>query len=336
MSVPDTFRALISERDEDGDGITRRVGELGPEDLPEGDVTIRVAYSSVNYKDGLAVSPTGNVAKVSPLVPGIDLAGEVVASESPDVAVGDAVLVHGYDVGVARHGGFAEYARVRGEWAVPLPDGLSARGAMALGTAGYTAGLSVQALEERGLAPDQGPVLVLGATGGVGSTAVGILAARGYEVVASTGKTGEGDFLRALGAGEVLTREETTAESKRPLESQRWAAVVDPAGGPGLAYALRTLRYGGAVASCGLTGGLPLQTTILPFILRNVALLGIDSVGTPLERRRQVWGRLANDLRPRGLEESLAREIGLDEVDPLLDEMLEGRGRGRTVVRIEH
>lgn len=332
MPIPDTFRALLSERQ--GDGITRRLGELRPEDLPEGAVTVRVAYSSVNYKDALAISPKGNVAQVSPLVPGIDLVGEVVESDAPEVAVGDAVLAHGYDIGVAQHGGFAQYARVRPEWIVPLPDDLSPRDAMALGTAGFTAALSVQALEERGLAPADGPVLVLGATGGVGSTAVGILAARGYEVVASTGKTGEEDFLRELGAGEILSREETTAESKRPLESQRWAAVVDPAGGPGLAYALRTLRYGGAVASCGLTGGIPLETTILPFILRNVALLGIDSVGTRLERRRQVWERLAGDLRPRGLAESLAREIDLDEVDPLLDEMLEGRGRGRTVVRV--
>ena len=227
------------------------------------------------------------------------------------------MVVHGHDLGVAHHGGFAEYARVPGDWVIPLPDGLSTRQAMALGTAGFTAGLSVQRLEEHGVKPDDGPVLVLGASGGVGSTAVGILAARGFEVAAATGKPDEADWLRELGASEVLSREETSAESKRPMESERWAAVVDPVGGTSLAYALRTTRYGGAVAASGLTGGTALETTVFPFILRAVSLLGVDSVNTPSDVRLAVWDRLAGDLRPNGLDESITREIALDDVDTL-------------------
>jgi acrylyl-CoA reductase (NADPH) len=331
---PESFRALVA--DKDGDDVRRSLTELSPGDLPEGEVTIRVAWSSVNYKDALAVSPKGRVARAYPLVPGIDLAGEVVASDSGDVSAGDEVIVHGYDLGVAHHGGFAELARVPADWVVPLPDGLTARDAMALGTAGYTAALSVVRLEAHGLSPDGAgaPVLVLGATGGVGSTAVGILAARGYEVHAATGKADEAGFLRSLGATEILTREETSAESKRPMDTQRWAAVVDPVGGAATAYALRTTRYGGAVATSGLTGGTDLHTTIFPFILRSVALLGVDSVATPMAERREVWERLAGDLRPRGLEDTITREITLDDVDPFLDDVLAGKARGRTVVRV--
>jgi putative YhdH/YhfP family quinone oxidoreductase len=331
---PEQFRALLA--DKDGDDVRRSLTDLSPADLPDGDVTIKVGWSSVNYKDALAVSPKGRVAQTYPLVPGIDLAGEVIASDGGDVAAGDEVIVHGYDLGVAHHGGFAEVARVPAGWVVPLPDGLTARDAMALGTAGYTAALSVVRLEAHGLSPDdaRGPVLVLGATGGVGSTAVGMLAARGYEVHAATGKTDEADFLRALGASDVLSREETSGESDRPMEKQRWAAVVDPVGGAATAYALRTTRYGGAVASSGLTGGTDLHTTIFPFILRSVSLLGIDSVGTPLAERRAVWERLASDLRPRGLEDQITREVSLDDVDALLDDVLAGKARGRTVVRI--
>src|SRR4051812_5209077 len=247
--IPETFRALVAEQ-RDGD-VDRGFRELSPDELPEGDVTVRVRFSSVNYKDALAVSPKGRVARTSPLVPGIDLAGEVVEGEGS----GSEVLVHGYDLGVAHHGGYAEYARVPAGWVVPLPDGLSARQAMALGTAGYTAAFSVVQLEARGLEPDQGPVLVLGASGGVGSTAVGILAGRGYEVHASTGKQEEADFLRGIGAAEILSREETSAPAERPLDKQRWAAVVDPVGGAATAYALRTTRYAGPAARRGLTGG---------------------------------------------------------------------------------
>src|SRR5919199_903276 len=330
--VPDSFRALLGERD--GDDVRRGLRDLRRDDLPEGEVTVRVRWSSVNYKDALAVSPKGRVARDYPLVPGIDLAGEVLAADGAGVAPGDEVLVHGYDLGVAHHGGFAEVARVPAGWVVPLPDGLSARQAMALGTAGYTAALSVIRLEEHGLRPGDGPVLVLGATGGVGSTAVSILAGLGHEVHASTGKADEVDFLRALGAAEVLSREETSAEPERPLESQRWAGCVDPVGGAALAYALRTTRYGGAVAVSGLTGGTDVHTTVFPFILRAVSVFGIDSVGPPIERRRAVWERLAGDLRPPALDDEITREVGLEDVDGLLDEVLAGRARGRTVVRI--
>jgi acrylyl-CoA reductase (NADPH) len=330
--VPQRFRALVAEQD--GDDVTRSLREMAADELPEGDVTVRVGWSSVNYKDALAVSPKGRVARGYPLVPGIDLAGEVIAAGGGDVKPGDQVIVHGHDLGVAHHGGFAEVARVPGAWVVPLPEGLTARDAMALGTAGFTAALSIVRLEEHGLSPGDGPVLVLGATGGVGSTAVGILAARGYEVHASTGKADEADFLRGLGASEILSREETSAESRRPMEKQRWAGVVDPVGGAALAYALRTLRYGGAVASSGLTGGTDLQTTVFPFILRGVSLLGVDSVDTPMDVRRRVWERLADDLRPRGLADQITREIALEDVDALLDDVLAGKARGRTVVRV--
>jgi len=328
----ETFRAFLAEQHDDR--VDRRIGPLTLDDLPDGQVTVRVAWSSVNYKDALAVSPKGRVAQISPLVPGIDLAGEVVASDTPELRPGDRVLAHGYDLGVSHFGGFAEYARVPAGWVVPLPDGLTLRQAMALGTAGYTAALSVQTLEAHGLDHGGGPVLVLGASGGVGSTAVGILAARGYQVTASTGKADQEAFLRGLGAAEVVSREATSAESGRPLESARWAGCVDPVGGAGLAYALRTLRQDAAVASSGNTGGVELRTTVLPFILRGVALLGIDSAHTPIERRRRVWERLATDLRPRGLDESITSEIPLDQLDGVLDEVLAGRGRGRTVVRV--
>jgi acrylyl-CoA reductase (NADPH) len=329
--VPNRFRALLAEQD--GDDVRRELRELSADDLPDGDVTVRVAFSSVNYKDALAVSPKGRVAKGYPLVPGIDLAGEVIDGAG-DLRPGAEVLVHGHDLGVGHHGGFAEVARVPADWVVPLPAGLSARDAMALGTAGFTAGLSVVRLEEHGLTTGDGPVLVLGATGGVGSTAVAILAGRGYEVAAATGKEDEADFLRALGASEVLSREETSAEPERPMDKTRWAGVVDPVGGAATAYALRTTRYGGAVALSGLTGGTDVQTTVFPFILRGVSLLGIDSVATPPDVRREVWTRLAGDLRPQGLEDQITREISLDDLDPFLDEVLAGRARGRTVVRV--
>jgi putative YhdH/YhfP family quinone oxidoreductase len=332
MSLPDSFRAYLATQ-RDGD-VDRGPVTLSGDDLPDGDVTLRVQWSSINYKDALATSPKGQVAQISPLVPGIDLAGEVVESSDPDVPAGATALVTGYDLGVAHHGGWAEYARVPAGWALPLPDGLSARQAMTLGTAGFTAGLSIQALEDAGVRPDAGPVLVLGASGGVGSVAVGALAAAGYEVVAATGKENEHEYLRALGATEVLGREETTAASDRPLEKQRWAGVVDPVGGAGTAYALRTTRYGGAVALSGLTAGVSLKTTVLPFILRGVSLLGIDSVAAPSALRRKVWARLAGDLRPRGLDESIAREVELEDIDPVLDALLAGEAVGRTVVRL--
>ena len=327
------FRAYLVERNDDGT-VRRALTTLDPEQLHPGDVTVRVEWSSVNYKDALATVPDGGVARVSPLVPGVDLAGTVIDSTDPAIEQGTPVIAHAYDLGVSHHGGFAEIARVPSGWVVPLPDGLSAREAMAIGTAGYTSALSVERLEEHGLAPGDGPVLVTGATGGVGSTAVAMLAARGYQVVGSTGKHEEHAYLRALGAAEVLDRSETVAESPKALERERWAGAVDCVGGATLAYVLRTLRSGGAVAASGNTGGRDLHTTVFPFILRGVDLLGIDSVNTPIDRRRKVWQRLATDLRPPHLEESIAREVDLDDVGAVLDEIREGRVRGRVVVRV--
>jgi putative YhdH/YhfP family quinone oxidoreductase len=332
MTVPENFPAfLATQRD---DAVDRGPATLARDDLGDGDVTVRVDWSSVNYKDALATIPKGQVARISPLVPGIDLAGEVVACDSDAFPAGDQVLATSYDLGVAHHGGWARYARVPADWVVALPDGLSPREAMALGTAGLTAGLSIHALEAHGLTPADGPVLVLGASGGVGSTAVGALANAGYEVWAATGKAAEHDYLRGLGAHEIVTREETTAESDRPLEKMRWAAAIDPVGGAATAYALRTTRYGGAVAVSGLTAGTALKTTVLPFILRSVSLLGIDSVAAGADLRRTVWGRLAGDLRPRGLGETIAREVDLDGIEPVLDALLAGEAVGRTVVRL--
>ncbi len=322
-----TYRALVAERE--GDEVRRELRDLSGEDLPEGDVTIRVGWSSVNYKDALAVSPKGQVARISPLVPGIDLAGEVVEGDG----TGTQVLAHGYDIGVSHHGGYAELARVPAGWVVPLPDGMAPREAMALGTAGFTAALSIAHLEDAGLRPGDGPVLVLGATGGVGSLAVDMLAGLGHEVHASTGKADEADTLREMGAAEVLSREETSAESDRPLERQRWAGVVDPVGGASLAYALRTTRIGGAVASSGQIGGAALRTTVFPFILRGVSLRGVDSANMEIGARRALWGRMAGDLRPRSLDR-LVREVSLDEVDGVLSDTRGGGARGRTVVRV--
>jgi len=329
-AYPETFRAYVVNRD--GDRFERGLRSLVLADLPEGDVEIRVDWSSVNYKDGLAATADGKVARAYPLVPGIDLAGTVIRSAHPAFRPGAQVIAHGYDLGVSRHGGFAEMARVPSEWIVPLPPGLSLREAMALGTAGFTAALSVVELEARGLDPSGGLVLVTGATGGVGSTAVSILAELGYEVWASTGKDDERAWLETLGAVGFLTRDEVTAEG-RPLESERWAGAVDAVGAATLPYILRTLRRGGAVAACGNASGPALVTTVFPFILRGAAILGIDSAYLPMARRRRVWERLATDLRPRSLAERVT-EVTLETLEPALDAIRAGEARGRWVVRI--
>jgi acrylyl-CoA reductase (NADPH) len=330
-ATPDRFRAFLVEHLEDR--VRRGVGELTLEDLPAGDVLVRVEWSGVNFKDGLAARFDGKVARISPLVPGIDLAGEVAASDDPAFPVGSKVIVHGHDLGVSRHGGFAEYARVPAEWVVPLPAGLDARSAMAIGTAGFTAAMAVDALESHGVHPGSGPVLVTGASGGVGRSAVAILAPRGHEVWAETGKPAEADRLRALGAAGVVPREEVTAESGRPLETGRWAGAVDAVGGPSMPYILRTLRPRGVVASIGNAGGAAFSTTVLPFILRGVALLGMDSAWLPIEDRRRLWARLADDLRPAELGSDLA-EIGLDDLEGPLDAIVDGGARGRWIVRV--
>jgi len=331
MAIPDRFRAFVAERS--GDRVERGVRQFAVVDLPPGDVDIRVAWSSVNYKDALATVPTGKVARISPIIPGIDLAGEVIRSRVRSIRRGDQVIVHGYELGASHHGGYAEYARVPADWVVPLPTGLSSREAMAIGTAGYTAAMSVVALEDRGLTPASGPVLVTGASGGVGGTAVAILADRGYEVWAATGKEEEHARLLALGAAGFISREECTAESPKPLESERWAGAVDAVGGATLPYVLRTLRRRAAIAASGNAGGAELRTTVLPFILRGVALLGMDSAWTPIEERRRIWERLATDLRPRALAEH-ATEVTLETLEAALDAILAGEARGRWIVRI--
>jgi acrylyl-CoA reductase (NADPH) len=328
-AIPDTFRAYVAERLEDR--VERGVREFREADLPPGEVEIRVEWSSVNFKDGLATRFDGKVARISPLIPGIDLAGVVVASEDASIAAGASVLAHGYDLGVARHGGYTEYQRVPAGWVVPL-NALTAREAMAIGTAGFTAAMSVVALEERGLQPDDGPVLVTGASGGVGGTAVAILGERGYEVWAATGKDEEIPRLRELGATGFLTRDEVTVEGK-PLESARWAGAVDAVGAATLPYVLRTLRPGATVAASGNASGPKLEATVLPFILRGVAMLGMDSVLVPIERRRRIWDRLATDLRPRALGANVT-ELTLDSLEQGLDAIVAGAARGRWVVRI--
>jgi acrylyl-CoA reductase (NADPH) len=334
-AIPDTIRAFVAEQTSDG-RVERGVREdFQAADLPDGEVEIRIDWSSVNYKDALATVANGKVARISPIIPGIDLAGEVVASTDTSIAVGDEVLAHGYDLGVARLGGYSQFTRVPAGYVVPLPDGLSARESMAIGTAGFTAAMSVAALEARGLAPGDGPVLVTGASGGVGGMAVAILGARGHEVWASTGKPDEEERLRSLGAVGIVPREEATAESARPLESGRWVGAIDTVGPATLPYVLRTLRPGAAVCASGNASGAPLNTTVLPFILRGVALLGMDSVTMPIEARRALWGRLATDLRPSRLGDGVT-EVTLDTLEPALDAILAAAARGRWVVRIEH
>ena len=330
QGIPATFRAFVV--DHRGDDFERGLRTLSPKDLPEGDVDIRVLWSSVNFKDGLAAIPDGKVARSYPLVPGIDLAGVVARSGHPSFVPGTEVVAHGYDLGTSRHGGYAEFARVPADWVVRLPAGLSARDAMALGTAGFTAAQAVIELEARGLEPSGRPVLVTGATGGVGSTAIGILAELGYEVWAVTGKPDEKPWLRSLGAVGFLDREEAGADGK-PLESERWAAAVDSVGAATLPYILRTLRRGGAVAACGNASGSALTTTVFPFILRGAAILGIDSAYMPIARRRRVWERLADDLRPRGLGDRVT-EVTLDTLETALDAIIDGQARGRWIVRI--
>ena len=327
-----TYRALVVNKENDNFSVELR--ELDEAALPVGDVTIRVEWSGVNYKDGLACTPNGRVVRSYPMVPGVDLAGTVTASADARYKAGDSVVVTGYDLGVAHPGGFAELARVPADWVMPLPAGLTTKEAMAIGTAGFTAALSIEALERMGLKPANGPVLVTGATGGVGSTAVSILAQLGYTVAGSTGKESEHAFLRDLGATEILSRDEVSAESGRPLEGERWAGAVDPVGGATTAYLIRTTKYGGSVAVSGLTGGTAVATTVFPFILRGVNLLGIDSVMCPMETRARVWKRLGGDLKPHGLLDSIAVETDLDGVQAVAAQILAGKVRGRTLVRV--
>ncbi|QLJ04030.1 oxidoreductase [Streptomyces sp. NEAU-sy36] len=330
--MSDSFNAFVVDKSDAG--FSAGVRQFTLADLPAGEVTVRVRYSSVNYKDGLALLPESPVVTAYPMVPGIDLAGTVTESSDPRFTAGQEVVAIGRGLGTDHFGGFAEYARLPGDWLEPLPSGLTLKEAMALGTAGFTAALAIQRLEENGLKPGDGRVLVTGATGGVGSTAVNMLAGLGYEVTASTGKTSEHGYLKELGATEILGRDEVSAQSETPLEGELWAGAVDPVGGDTLAYLLRTTRYRGSVANCGLTGGAALPTTVLPFILRGVNLLGIDSVMCPPDVRAAIWQRLSTDLKPKYLAESISREVGLDGVPAVAADLLAGAVRGRTIVRL--
>lgn len=331
-SVPETFTAIVA-RDE-GERISYHQEQVEASALPDGEVTIEVEYSTVNFKDMLAVTPGSKVVRSYPIIPGIDLAGTVVASTAPDIAVGSAVLVHGYEMGTGRDGGYAEYVRVPAAWVVPLTS-LTTRDAMAIGTAGFTAALSIIALLDAGITPDRGKVLVTGASGGVGVIAVDLLAGLGYDVVASSGKPSAAALLRTLGASEVIGRLPEDPEAKiRPLGRSSWAAAVDTVGSKTLAHVLSTLSYGGVVAASGNAGGFPLPTTVMPFILRGVTLHGIDSVQLPIGRRRAVWARLASDLAPRHLE-LIATEHGISELTTVIESLATGSHIGRSVLRIK-
>jgi NADPH2:quinone reductase len=317
---------------EEGRAFGRRT-TLTIDDLNPGDVAVRVHYSDVNFKDALAVTGKGKIMRRFPTVAGIDLAGEVVSSEDGRFNSGDHVVITGYGLGEEHDGGYARYARVSAEWIVPLPDGLSLHDAMAIGTAGFTAAMAVQRLEDNGLEPGQGPVAVPGATGGVGSIAVDILAGLGYEVTAITGKSDADDYLRNLGATNILRRQEIDLGT-RPLEKGLWAGAVDPVGGELLTWLTRTTNPLGSIASCGLAGGHELHTTVMPFILRGVNLLGVNSVHWPMEKRRALWQRLTSDMRPRHLAQ-ITRTIVFDELMDAFEPLMAGTVMGRTVVRID-
>ncbi len=327
----DRFTAYVVDRQ--GDRVDGRITSLSPENLPAGAVTIKVAYSSLNYKDGLAATGRGDVVRQYPHVPGVDAAGVVVASESADVAVGERVVITGYDFGVGSFGGYAEYARVPAAWVARTPDTLSDFEAMALGTAGFTAAMCLLAMERNGTAPDHGPILVTGATGGVGSIAVDVLAQQGYTVAASTGKPEQHDLLRELGASQILSRDDVnlTDPKPRPLLKGIWAGAVDTVGGSTLSGLIRTTGYGGNIAICGLVGGHDFAGTVIPFLLRGVNLLGIDSVACPMSCRQAIWQRLATDLKPRHLER-LARVITLSELPQAISDILQGKVTGRLLV----
>jgi acrylyl-CoA reductase (NADPH) len=310
--------------------VQARVDELSAGDVPH--VLIRAAYSSVNYKDALAATGAGKILRRFPLIAGIDVSGVVESSSDPRFTKGEPVLVTGFDLGVASDGGYAEYVRVPADWVVPIPAGLSAFEVMAIGTAGFTAALSVVEMERNGLRPASGPTIVTGATGGVGSMAVEILARLGYHVTALTGKDDQHEYLRSLGARDVLSRNGLQMGT-RPLEKSMWAGAVDPVGGETLAWLTRTMMYGGSIASSGLTGGIDVHTTVLPFILRGVKLLGIDSAMCPMGPRHEVWRRLATDMKPAHLR-LIAREVRLSDLAAVFQELLKGSAKGRTVVKL--
>jgi len=325
-----TFKAIrIDKADK---GTTATLAQFDEADLMEGDVTVRVEWSTVNYKDGLAVTGKAPVVRRFPMIAGIDFAGTVEQSSHPHWKAGDKVICTGWGMGETHLGAYAEKARVKGDWLVALPEGLSARDAMAIGTAGFTAMLAVMALERQGLSPASGPAVVTGAAGGVGSVATAVLSKLGYHVIASTGRLSETNYLKSLGAAEVIDRNELSGPAK-PLAKERWAGGVDSVGSTTLANLLSMTKYGGAIAACGLAAGMDLPSSVAPFILRAVCLLGIDSVMCPLTPRKAAWDRLARDL-DRGKLAEITHEIGLDQVFDMAAQILSGQVRGRVVVKI--
>jgi len=328
-----SFRALIVDKDEAG-ATHASVREIGEDRLPDGDVTVAVEYSTLNYKDGLCLTTGGGLVRTYPHVPGIDFAGVVESSADPRYKPGDRVVLTGWRVGEVWWGGYAEKARVKADWLVPLPEGLTTRQAMAVGTAGFTAMLAIMALEDHGLKPGNGPVLVTGAAGGVGSVATAILAHLGYEVAGVTGRPETADYLRDLGATRIVAREEIAETVKRPLETETWAGCVDAVGGPMLARVLGQLKYGGSAASVGLAGGAGLPATVVPFLLRGVNLLGIDSVMQPYENRVRAWGRIARDL-PFDKLEAMIQPAKLEDLPALGAAILKGQVKGRVLIAVK-
>ena len=331
MTDLDIFRAVLQRKD--GNTVTTAIEELSASDLPDGDVTVAVDYSTINYKDGMVLKGTPGLVRNYPHVPGIDFSGTVTASDNPDYSAGDKVVLTGWRVGEAHWGGYGQMARVKGDWLVPLPDGLDGRQAMAIGTAGFTAMLAVMALEDHGLTPDRGDVLVTGAAGGVGSVAVAILGSLGYSVVAGTGRPETHDYLTRLGATAMISRQELETPPKGPLSSERWAGAIDNVGGPILGNLLASMMYHGSCAAVGLAASPKLQATVLPFLLRGVNLLGIDSVMCPKPRRLAAWARLAKELPIEKLEE-ISSVATLDDLPKLADDILAGKVKGRVIIDV--
>ena len=327
------FNALVVNKDEESGKTSAAVEQISTDQLPEGNVVVNVEYSTVNYKDGLCIGPGGGLVREYPHVPGIDFAGTVESSDDPRYSAGDSVVLTGWRVGEVHWGGYAQKARVNADWLVPLPSGLSSRQAMAVGTAGFTAMLAVMALEDHGLKPDQGPVLVTGAAGGVGSVATAILANLGYEVAAVTGRPETAEYLRGLGATQIVPREEINETVKRPLERETWAGCVDAVGGEMLARVLGQMKYGGSVSAVGLAGGAGLPATVIPFLLRGVNLLGIDSVMQPYDNRLRAWERIAKNL-PMDKLEAMIHPATLGDLPALGKDILKGQVKGRVVVDV--
>lgn len=324
------FKALVIEKDDQG--YRSSLQELDAGQLPEGEVTVQVSHSTLNYKDGLAITGKGPVVRNFPMVPGIDLVGEVEDSSHPDYQPGDAVLLNGWGVGEGHWGGLAQKARLKGDWLVPLPSGLTPVQAMSIGTAGYTAMLCVMALERQGVQPEDGEILVTGAAGGVGSVAISLLSHLGYQVVAATGRPEDADYLKSLGAVEIIERSQLS-EPGKPLAKERWAGAVDVVGSHTLANICASTRYRGVVTACGLAGGMDFPSTVAPFILRGVTLVGIDSVMCPREERLEAWQRLAKELDMSKLE-AISQVIGLEDALPMAEKLLNGEVRGRLVVDV--